>query len=144
MDGEASSFDGGSILDTCSGSSPVFGRVLFGVWLDQEKLLHISLLEMKALSLALQSFREDVIGHHVIAMCDNSTVVAYVNKQGGPMLVDQSRSEMDGESRHLSRCEVSSRTSQCLGRSPQPSLASCRDRVVFSPSDGEVTASILG
>ena len=53
-----------------------------GVWTDQEKLLHINLLEMKALFLALQSFR-DVIGHHVTAMCDNSTVVAYVNKQGG-------------------------------------------------------------
>ena len=48
-----------------------------------EKLLHISLLEMKALFLALQSFQELVAGHHVTAMCDNSTVVAYVNKQGG-------------------------------------------------------------
>ena len=54
-----------------------------GVWSDQEKLLHINLLEMKALFLALQAFREDVIGHHATAMCDNSTVVAYVNKQGG-------------------------------------------------------------
>ena len=31
MDGEGSSVDGGSIRDTCSGSSPVFGHVLFGV-----------------------------------------------------------------------------------------------------------------
>ena len=31
VDGEGSSFDGGSIRDTCSGSLPVFGRVLFGV-----------------------------------------------------------------------------------------------------------------
>ena len=54
-----------------------------GVWSDQEKLLHINLLEMKALFLGLQAFREDFIGHHVTAMCDNSTVVAYVNKQGG-------------------------------------------------------------
>ena len=54
-----------------------------GVWSDQEKLLHINLLEMKVLFLGLQSFGEDVIGHHVTAMCDNSTVVAYVNKQGG-------------------------------------------------------------
>ena len=38
---------------------------------------------MKALFLGLQALREDVIGHHVTAMCDNSTVVAYVNKQGG-------------------------------------------------------------
>ena len=53
-----------------------------GVWSAQEKLLHINLLEMKALFLALQAFQE-VTGHHVTAMCDNSTVVAYVNKQGG-------------------------------------------------------------
>ena len=51
-----------------------------GVWSDQEKLLHINLLEMKALFLGLQAFREDVIGHHVTAMRDNSTVVVYVNK----------------------------------------------------------------
>ena len=54
-----------------------------GVWSAQEKLLHINLLEMKALFLALQAFQEDVAGHHVTAMCNNSTVVAYVNKQGG-------------------------------------------------------------
>ena len=54
-----------------------------GVWSAQEKLLHINLLEMKALFLALQAFQEDVAGRHVTAMCDNSTVVAYVNKQGG-------------------------------------------------------------
>ena len=51
---------------------------------------------------------------------------------------------MDGEFRHPSRCEVSSRTSQCPGRSPQPSRASSRDRVVSPPSGGEVTASCLG
>ena len=31
VDGEGPSVDGGSIRDTCSGSSPVFGRVLFGM-----------------------------------------------------------------------------------------------------------------
>ena len=45
--------------------------------------MHINLLKMKALFLGLQAFREDIIGHHVTAMCDNSTVVAYVSKQGG-------------------------------------------------------------
>ena len=38
-----------------------------GVWSDQEKLLHINLLEMKALFLGLQAFREDVISHHMTA-----------------------------------------------------------------------------
>ena len=45
--------------------------------------MHINLLELKALFLGLQAFREDVIGHHVTAMCDTSTVMAYINKQGG-------------------------------------------------------------
>ena len=34
VDGEEPSFDGASIWDTCSGSSPVFGRVLFRVGLS--------------------------------------------------------------------------------------------------------------
>ena len=69
---------------SCSGwGAHLLDQHVSGVWTDQEKLLHTNLLEMKALFLALQSFREDVIGHHVTAMCDNSTVVAYVNKQGG-------------------------------------------------------------
>ena len=58
-------------------------RVVSGVWSEQEKLLHINLLEMKALFLALQSFQELVAGRRVTAMCDNLAVVAYINKQGG-------------------------------------------------------------
>ena len=69
---------------SCSGwDAHLLDQHVSGVWSDQEKLLHINLFEMKALFLGLQAFREDVIGHHVTAMCDNSTVVAYVNKQGG-------------------------------------------------------------
>ena len=58
-------------------------RVVSGVWLEQDKVLHISLLEMKAMFLELQSLQELVAGRRVTTMCDNSTVVAYVNKQGG-------------------------------------------------------------
>ena len=58
-------------------------RYVSGVWSEEEKLLHINLLEMEAMFLALQSFREEVAGRRVTAMCDNSTVVAYVYKQGG-------------------------------------------------------------
>ena len=56
-------------------------RSVSGVWSVQESSQHINLLEMKALFLALQSFQEMVTGHHVTAMCDNSTVVAYINRQ---------------------------------------------------------------
>ena len=69
---------------SCSGWGAHFlDQHVSGVWSDQEKLMHINLLEMKALFLGLQAFRDDVIGHHVTAMCDNSMVVAYINKQGG-------------------------------------------------------------
>ena len=69
---------------SCSGwGAHLLDQHVSGVWSDEEKLLHINLLKMKAFFLGLQVFREDVIGHHVTAMCDNSTVVAYVNKQGG-------------------------------------------------------------
>ena len=69
---------------SCSGwGAHLLDRHVSRVWSDQEKLLHINLLEMKALFLGLQAFQEDVISHHVTAMCYNSTVVAYVNKQGG-------------------------------------------------------------
>ena len=60
------------------------------------------------------------------------------------MLVDQPPFEMDGEYRHPSRCEVFPRSVQCPGRSPQPSQASCRDRLVSSPSGGEIIASRVG
>ena len=58
-------------------------REVSGVWTDEERLLHINLLELKAVFLALQSFQELVIGRRVAVMCDNATVVAYINKQGG-------------------------------------------------------------
>ena len=57
-------------------------RVVSGVWSEQEKLLHINLLEMKTMFLVLQSFQELVTGRRVTSMCSNLTVVAYVNKQG--------------------------------------------------------------
>ena len=62
---------------SCSGwGAHLLDQHVSGMWSDQEKLLHINLLKMKALFLDLQAFREDIIGHHVTAMCDNSTVVA--------------------------------------------------------------------
>ena len=59
----------------------------------------------------------------------------------GSVLADQPPSEMDREFRRPSRCEVSSRASQCPGRSSKPLRASHRDRVVSPPSGGEITAS---
>ena len=50
---------------------------------------------MKALFLALQAFQDTITDQRVPAMCDNSTVVAYVNKQGGT--VSDSLCELRGQ-----------------------------------------------
>ena len=57
--------------------------LLSGVWTEEEQDLHINVLEMKAVVLALSSFQDRLVGQRVALMTDNSTVVAYVNKQGG-------------------------------------------------------------
>ena len=54
-----------------------------GLWSDREKRLHINVLEFKAVSLALRSFKDQCQNQTVLVATDNSTVVAYINKQGG-------------------------------------------------------------
>ena len=54
-----------------------------GLWSDQEKRLHINVLELKAVSLALRNFKDQCQDQTVLVATDNSTVVAYINKQGG-------------------------------------------------------------
>ena len=54
-----------------------------GLWSDREKRLHINGLELKAVSLALRSFKNQCQNQTVLVATDNSTVVAYINQQGG-------------------------------------------------------------
>ena len=54
-----------------------------GLWSLSEKHLHINLLEMKAVLLALQFFKTDCRNNQVLIASDNTSVVAYINKQGG-------------------------------------------------------------
>ena len=54
-----------------------------GLWSDREKRLHINVLELKAVSLALQRFKDQNQNQTVLVATANSTVVAYINKQGG-------------------------------------------------------------
>ena len=53
-----------------------------GVWSSQESLLHINYLELKAV-LALQQFGHLCRDQIVLVAMDNTTVVSYINKQGG-------------------------------------------------------------
>ena len=53
-----------------------------GLWSPQEKGLHINVLELKAAFLALRRFKDQCQDKTVLVATDNSTVVAYINKQG--------------------------------------------------------------
>ena len=54
-----------------------------GVWSAEQQLLHINLLELEAVALAMSSFEEDLLASSVLVVTDNTTVAAYLNKQGG-------------------------------------------------------------
>ena len=161
VDGEGSSVDGGSIRDTCAGSSPVFGCVLFGMGRSPSRSTRVRGVVRPGEVAAHQSSRNEgsfLRPSGIPRRCHRSSRdsdVRQLDGRGvrqqarghgfpGSMFVGQPPSEMDGEFRHPSRCEVSTRTSQCPSRCPQPSRTSSRDRVVSPPSGGEVTASCLG
>ncbi|KAK7933481.1 hypothetical protein WMY93_004377 [Mugilogobius chulae] len=59
------------------------GRTVSGVWSSQMRLCHINYLELRAVYLALHHFLPLIKGQHVLVRTDNTTVVAYINKQGG-------------------------------------------------------------
>ena len=52
-----------------------------GLRSDREKRLHINVLELKAVSLALRSFKDQCQNQTVLVATDNSTVVAYINEE---------------------------------------------------------------
>ena len=54
-----------------------------GTWSLPESKLHINHLELKAVFLALKEFRTLVCNKTVLIATDNTTLVAYINKEGG-------------------------------------------------------------
>ena len=54
-----------------------------GIWSVPESHLHINFLELKAVLLALKRFQHLVQGKVVLVATDNTTIVAYINKEGG-------------------------------------------------------------
>jgi ribonuclease HI len=56
---------------------------LSGTWSTQEASLHINCLELKAIINALKSWIPYIKGSQVMVATDNTSVVAYINKQGG-------------------------------------------------------------
>ena len=158
VDGEGSPVSGGSIRDTCSGSTPVFGRVFVGLGCSPPRSKRVRGVVRPGEVVAHQSSRNEgpVPGPSGFSRrcsrspCDRDVRQLHgcgVRQQTGghgveaSVFVDQPPSEMDGVFRRPSRSEVSSRRVQRPGRCTQPSRASCGDRVVSPPSGGESTSS---
>ena len=160
VDGEGSPVSGGSIRDTCSGSTPVFGRVFVGLGCSPPRSKRVRGVVRPGEVVAHQSSRNEgplpgssgFSRRCSLSPCDSDVRqlhVCGVRQQTGrhgveaSMFVDQPPSEMDGVFRRPSRSEVSSRRVQRPGRCTQPSRASCGDRVVSPPSGGESTSSCV-
>ena len=58
-------------------------RTARGTWSVLESKLHINHLELKAVFLALKEFQDLCSNNIVLVATDNTTVVAYINKEGG-------------------------------------------------------------
>ena len=54
-----------------------------GTWAPLDRQLHINCLELKAVEAALRHWAPVLQGRQVMISTDNSTVVSYINKQGG-------------------------------------------------------------
>ena len=59
------------------------GLMTSGSWDEEHSPLHINNLELLTVRLSLQCFQEIVTGHVVMVATDNTTVVAYIRRQGG-------------------------------------------------------------
>ncbi|XP_078311211.1 uncharacterized protein LOC144618622 [Crassostrea virginica] len=58
-------------------------QIVQGKWDKRHKHLHINCLEMEAVFLSLKHFQKQIQNKTVLIRCDNTTVVQYINKQGG-------------------------------------------------------------
>ena len=58
-------------------------RIARGSWSIPESKLNINYLELKAVFLALKEFQDLCLGKIVLVATDNTTVVLYINKEGG-------------------------------------------------------------
>ena len=59
------------------------GMAASGRWSLPWSAQHINVLELRAVRLALQHFLQYLEGRHVLVRSDNTSVVAYINHQGG-------------------------------------------------------------
>lgn len=58
-------------------------QICQGIWSEEERKLHINHLELKAVHLSVQKFLPHLKGQNLLIRSDSTTVVQYLNKQGG-------------------------------------------------------------
>ena len=59
------------------------GKEAFGFWSSSEKSFHINILECTSVLFAFQCFFRSTFNCSIMIYSDSSTVVAYINRQGG-------------------------------------------------------------
>ena len=112
-------------------------RLLFhGVWSLDQSALHINVLEMKAILLALKQCHQHVNNTTVMIATDNSSVEAYLRKQGGyplsiSLLGGLGNSLVVRQEKHKPSCSPRARQIQYTGRTAESSVQANFDRVVF-------------
>ena len=115
-----------------------------GIWTHTDRKLHINCLELKAVVCALQHWFPMLQGHQVMISTDNSTVVSYINKQGGTHSPTLLLLTVELLLWLYSLSMTYSRLPEHDSRPPISSESANSDRVVHSPRDRETYLQALG
>ena len=59
------------------------GQKINGIWEGKEASLHINYKELKTVLIAMRYFSNLITDRTVLVLCDNTTAVSYIKKQGG-------------------------------------------------------------
>ena len=118
-----------------------------GLWSLSEKHRHINLLEMKAV-LALQFFKTDCRNNQVLIASDHTSVVAYINKQGGKKSAELCPNVENSHLVSPKQCHTQSkkrtRLTQCDSGRPLKEEPDPINRVVPFSTDFQTNFQTLG
>ena len=109
--------------------------VLSGLWSNKEAQLHINVLELKAVLLALKGFQEHLQGQRVLLCSDNSTVVSYLNKEGGTLCSHLENSGIHKFQKDPDKSKTRTWIPKCDSRLPITKGQGHTNRVDPSPTD---------
>ena len=119
-----------------------------GTWIRTDRKLQINCLELKAVVSALKHWAPVLQGHQVMIATDNSTVVSYINKQGGThshlVTFDSRASPLVRGSEHNGQSKAYSRLSERDSRPPISFESANIDKVEPPPRDREMYLRALG